>query len=138
MLHWIFTAIMSPLRGEETLFKVFWVYAVLVSILSLLAQIMLAFYPLPLPAMLDAASGSISTVVGYAYTLWLNAALWQCAFNTRSKLTAYLTRFGVVVSVIFVIISALFQQYGMDIIPTDASTQAQTEQLTRILELLKH
>jgi hypothetical protein len=80
---------------------------------------------------------AISKGAGYIYSFWVNVALWQCAFNTKSKITAYLTRFGVMIGVLFSCISLLFDQFGTSLIPTDASTQAETEALTRILELLR-
>ncbi len=138
MLEWIITVIMGPLRGEEPFWRMFWVYTVLVSAVTTFAQIILEFHPLPFPAGVSTALARFATGFGYAYDLWLNIGLWQCAFNGTSKLTGCITRFGVIIGLMFTVISLFFDSTGTDFIPKDLTTQAQTEQLTKILDMLKH
>ena len=138
MLEWIITLIMAPLRGEEPFWLVFWVYVVLVGIVTSLLQIVVMFHPLPFPASWDNSLNHLGIGFGYVYDIWVDIALWQCAFNGTSKVTGYITRCGVVLGVLFSIISLFFSSVGTDFIPKDATTQAQTEQLTKILEMLKH
>lgn len=138
MLEWIITTIMAPLRGKKPFWFVFWVYAVLINGLLSLAQLAASFYIFPLPISLQSAFGNIWSGFGFVYDLWINIAMWQCAFNGTSKITAYITRFGVVLSIAYTLISLLLNPFSMDIIPLDANAQAESEQLMKIIDMLKH
>ena len=130
--------LIGPLKGEEELWVVFWIYAVLLSVLSMLGQAYFAFNPVTLTPFWDFSVHWIALTFGYVYTLWVNVALWQCAFNTVSKSTPYLIRFGVICTFAFTLVSLAFDIFGSgSILPTPDASDPDTESLRKILEILQ-
>lgn len=90
-------------RGEERLWKVFWIYGFLGSIGLGIAL-----------SIVSAVLGSISAVLGLVgsiayigvsiiYTIWLWVSQWRCAFNADWRIWGYIIRFLMVTSIIAII-----------------------------------
>ena len=82
-------------RGEERLWKVFWVYGVLLaaglSIAAFIAKILLG-----------PVGYIVLAVVRIAYSIWLLVAQWRCAFNVEWTFWGYIARIQAIVILIAV------------------------------------
>ena len=99
------------LRGEEDLWKVFWLYGLM---LGYGLQFVVTEYVLPM--------GGNVTLAGigfeFLYQLWLFIALWRCAFNADWSIWGYILRTLQALTVLALIIGALALT---DVIKTPAS-----------------
>lgn len=129
--------IIGPLKGEEELWVVFWIHLMLVSMCVIIAKFTLALHPLGLPSTLETILTPIGVVADYIYTLWVNISLWQCAPNTESKSAPAMVRIGVVITLIFLIISLVMDIGGGSLLPQPDASDPETEQLRKILEILQ-
>ena len=81
-----FTAEVRAWRGEEPLWKVFWVYGVTTSATVVVLYIV-AFYDGRI------ALRQVLLPCFAAYTAWILISVWRCANNTEEKLWGMLARF---------------------------------------------
>ena len=81
-----FAAEIRAWRGEEPLWKVFWVYGVATSVL-VVALYVVAFYDGHM------ALRQVLLPCFAAYTAWILVSVWRCASNTSEKLWSTLARF---------------------------------------------
>jgi hypothetical protein len=81
-----FAAEVRAWRGEEPLWKVFWVYGVATSV-SVVALYVVAFYDGHM------ALRQVLLPCFAAYTAWILVSVWRCAGNTEEKLWSTLARF---------------------------------------------
>jgi hypothetical protein len=72
-------------RGEEPLWKVFWVYGVATSV-AIVALYVIAFYDGRM------ALRQVLLPCFAAYTAWILVSVWRCASNTNEKLWSTLAR----------------------------------------------
>lgn len=85
-------------NGQEKLWKVYWLYGVL---LGIVAQVI--FLGLEI---LSAIGGFyivacvLATLLLLAYAVWSNVALWRCAWNAKATFWGYVVRILVVISAI--------------------------------------
>jgi hypothetical protein len=82
----------EPLQGRTSLRKVFWLY-------GLAASLVYGVLGLAVPAGSVMAAG-VYLVVGIILGIYQLIALWQCAFNGRSRAVGVLVRISVVASVL--------------------------------------
>lgn len=97
--------LLSYLKGEEKLWKAFWIFGVLIPILlDLLTGLVGVFFKSPyfLSLMLTI------TTVSLAYGI---LATWQCASNCNKRLWMWLARMTVILFIIFI----LFYAWNMSI-----------------------
>jgi len=81
-----FAAEVRAWRGEEPLWKVFWVYGVATSV-TIVALYVIAFYDGRM------ALRQVLLPCFAAYTAWILVSVWRCASNTNEKLWSTLARF---------------------------------------------
>ena len=81
-----FAAEVRAWRGEEPLWKVFWVYGVATSI-AIVVLYVVAFYDGHI------ALRQVLLPCFAAYTAWILVSVWRCADNTDEKLWSTLARF---------------------------------------------
>jgi hypothetical protein len=81
-----FAAEIRAWRGEEPLWKVFWVYGVATSV-TIVALYVVAFYDGRI------ALRQVLLPCFAAYTAWILISVWRCANNTNEKLWGTLARF---------------------------------------------
>jgi hypothetical protein len=81
-----FAAEIRAWRGEEQLWKVFWIYGVATSV-TIVALYIVAFYDGRV------ALRQVLLPCFAAYTAWILVSVWRCASNTEEKLWATLARF---------------------------------------------
>ena len=81
-----FAAEIRAWRGEEPLWKVFWVYGVVISVV-VIALYVVAFYDG------HRALRQALLLCFAAYTAWILVSVWRCASNTEEKLWGTLARF---------------------------------------------
>jgi hypothetical protein len=80
-----FSAEIRAWRGEQPLWKVFWVYGVAVS-LALIAIYVTAFF-------VDRVALRQGLLVAFApYTAWILVSVWRCANNTHEYFWSLLAR----------------------------------------------
>lgn len=80
-----FAAELRAWRGEQPLWKVFWIYGVAVS------SVLIAFYVIAFYA--DRIALRQVLLACFAlYTAWILVSVWRCANNTREKLWSLLAR----------------------------------------------
>ncbi len=88
-------------RGEERLWKVFWIYGVIGTIVLLV-----------LLSIVNSIFGSTIAIVYaliiVAYTLWLTVAEWRCAFQTDWKIWGYVVRILIVLNLIGLVSGIIF------------------------------
>lgn len=72
--------------GEESLWKVFWVYGVATSVV-IVALYVVAFYDGHI------ALRQVLLPCFAAYTVWILVSIWRCASNTEDKFWGTLARF---------------------------------------------
>jgi hypothetical protein len=90
-------------RGEEKLWKVFWIYWVIASIII---------------RIIDKATGNTNAEVytkldllEILYGLWILVSLWRCAFNTKWKYLGYLVRLWCSLVLILIIMVMMGDNY---------------------------
>ena len=81
-----FAAEIRAWRGEEPLWKVFWVYGVATSV-TIVVLYVVAFYDGHM------ALRQVLLPCFAAYTAWILVSVWRCADNTDEKLWSMLARF---------------------------------------------
>ena len=81
-----FAAEIRAWRGEEPLWKVFWVYGVATSV-TIVTVYVVAFYDGRM------ALRQVLLPCFAAYTAWILVSVWRCASNTNEKLWSTLARF---------------------------------------------
>jgi hypothetical protein len=81
-----FAAEIRAWRGEEPLWKVFWVYGVATSVMIVVLYVV-AFYDGHM------ALRQILLPCFATYTAWILVSVWRCADNTEEKLWSTLARF---------------------------------------------
>lgn len=90
--------VISSWKGEEKLWKVFWIYNILLGgVLSLAMEI----FPVEIAAVYFAIMS-----IGIVWAIWVTVALWTCAFNSSWAGWGYLVRAMIVFS--FVAMALLF------------------------------
>lgn len=95
-------------RGEEKLWKVFWLYGVLLyTVLSLVFLVLLV--PVVLASLMIPAFGLVPFIIMLPYTVWVWVAVWRCAWNAKWRLWGYVARILVVV----VILSTLYSIFTL-------------------------
>lgn len=97
-------AIKRAWKGQEKLWKVWWLYGVLVVIALALMQKMLPMVPL-----------MVFVVVRLLYSLWWYVAAWRCAWNASAKFWGILVRILVVLSAVGTIGAAVMMFTGKDL-----------------------
>ncbi len=81
-----FAAEIRAWRGEEPLWKVFWVYGVATSV-TVIVLYVVAFYDGHM------ALRQVLLPCFAAYTAWILVSIWRCAGNTEGKFWGMLARF---------------------------------------------
>ena len=81
-----FAAEIRAWRGEQRLWKVFWLYGVATSV-TIVALYIVAFYDGRM------ALRQVLLPCFAAYTAWILISVWRCAGNTNEKLWGTLARF---------------------------------------------
>lgn len=77
---------LSAWRGQQPLWKVFWVYGVAVSV-SLIAVYLIAFL------IEQVALRQILVLCFAPYTAWILVSIWRCSTNAREQFWGMLARF---------------------------------------------
>lgn len=86
--------LLDPLRGRTRLWKVAWLYGFGGSVL---------YGAIATPFMSGSeATTRFWTLAGVVLGVYQSAALWQCAYNGRSRFVGHLVRAAVVVSLLLV------------------------------------
>ena len=86
--------IREPLEGRTPLWKVFWVYGFAVNVLyALIGLAIPVTSSVPLRVYLG---------LGFILGIYQLVALWQCAFNCRTRSTGMFIRASVIASLLFV------------------------------------
>jgi hypothetical protein len=109
-LHWV----QQAWRGEEPLWRVFWVYGVALSIIGFFGATAVELGTAMSSGVVGTPSEStwflyydIWLVVSECYWVWLGVSLWRCAFNVRSHLWGH----GARAVAVLVVIASLVQLY---------------------------
>ncbi len=89
--------LLSPLRGNERLWKVFWIYNFLFGIILNIVLEVLDYL-----AVLSILY--LFLIIVIFWTIWVVTGLWKCAFNVNWKGWGYLTRIFVVLAILGLII----------------------------------
>ena len=85
--------IREPLEGRTPLWKVFWVYGFAANfVYALIGLAIPVTSPVPLRLYL---------LLGFILGMYQLAALWQCAFNCRTRSTGLFIRASVIASLLF-------------------------------------
>lgn len=108
-------------KGEEKLWKVFWIWNILVGILlSFIVQVTFlvtvfpvaitvsvneSFEGVTLPKLLLCLLGIFLFLLSIVYDVWALVSLWRSAFNCSKKIFGYLARLWIVVVIYFGIIA---------------------------------
>ncbi len=98
-------------KGEEKLWKVFWLYGVLAGIVLNLLLTVLIGNPL------------LAKLILLPYSVWVLVSLWRCAWNAGAKFWGVIARILVVINIIsyvFALIGALGILALGGSLPTDA------------------
>ena len=92
--------ISSAWRGQERLWKVFWLYGFILGIiLQIIGSVAAALY---------GATFYIPALIFYIiYIIWLMVAQWRCAFNAEWKIWGYVVRILIILGPIMIIIGVL-------------------------------
>ena len=92
--------ILRAWQGQERLWKVFWIYGVILGIiLQVIGSVVAALYGVAL---------QIPALIFYIiYTIWLLVAEWRCAFNAEWKIWGYVVRILIIFGQIIIIIGVL-------------------------------
>ncbi len=83
-------------RGEELLWKTFWISHVLLGVVMFTLGLSLAFFSLALSGIAQVAVPLAFAGVYLAYLGWVHVALWRCAFNCSHAYWGYLGRAAMV------------------------------------------
>jgi hypothetical protein len=101
-------------RGEERLWRVFWVYGVALSIVGVFASLAVELGTAMSSGVVAAPSKStwflyyhIWLAVSECYWVWLGVSLWRCAFNVKRRVWGYSAR----TIAVAVVIASLVQIY---------------------------
>jgi hypothetical protein len=88
--------LIGPIKGDEQLWVVFWIYYAFISLLIMGLGFWMDWNHLVWPAafIVSPVMNTLSTL----YDIWVNVALWQCAFNGPSRTTGHMIRLGVVLT----------------------------------------
>lgn len=85
------SGIRSAWKGEEKLWKVFWLY-------NFLAGIFIGFVLGAIPD--GTALFTVVAIAALAWVIWATVSIWRCAFNAGWKGWGYIVRVLVVLSLI--------------------------------------
>ncbi|MCP5362049.1 MAG: hypothetical protein H6908_05395 [Hyphomicrobiales bacterium] len=96
-------------NGQERLWKVFWIYGVVVGlVIGFLAGILvLTLFGA------EYVPGRIINFVILPYKIWIWVALWRCAFNTNWKILGYVVRVMIALDVIGMTLSVITGSSGI-------------------------
>ena len=101
-----FAAEIRAWRGEEPLWKVFWVYGVVTS------GVLIAFYAIAF--YVDRIALRQALLLCFApYTAWILVSVWRCANNTNEKLWSLLARLLTVAWACNTIMVLVFLQFNL-------------------------
>ena len=101
-----FAAEIRAWRGEEPLWKVFWVYGVVTS------GVLIAFYAIAF--YVDRIALRQALLLCFApYTAWILVSVWRCANNTNEKLWSLLARLLTVAWACNTIMILVFLQFNL-------------------------
>jgi len=89
--------ITDSLKGREPLWKVFWLYTVLLGV------VLTVIFGTVIDG-LGTIGWTLVVVLSALWGLWVLIAVWQCAFQTEWRGWAYLARTGVILIVIGVML----------------------------------
>lgn len=97
-------------RGEERLWKVFWVYGILagyaLDAVTMLGFVMLIphvhLMPWHAPVWLYVL-GAVWTIFLWCFSIWTAVALWKCSFNSGRRYWGYAARVAYVLSVVLTV-----------------------------------
>ncbi len=92
-------------RGEEPLWRVFWVYGVVVGIVITIVDSVLSSF-------IHGIAYAPFFIFMLAYTVWNIVATWRCAFNAKRRLWGYIARVIMATSSIVVLLSLLLMIFG--------------------------
>ena len=96
-------------KGDEKLWKVFWLYALLLgSALLTLSDHVLMF---------DVYIKYSVYVVALIWLIWISVGLWRCAFNAKLKAWGFIVRGLVIFSIGIIAIETFGPYVGVDIYP---------------------
>jgi len=101
-----FAAELRAWRGQQPLWKVFWVYGVATSA-ALIALYIVAFY------IERVALRQILLPCFAVYTAWILIAVWRCAHNTREQFWSIVARFLTVAWACNAILILVFLQFNL-------------------------
>jgi hypothetical protein len=101
-----FAAELRAWRGEQPLWKVFWVYGVVTSGV-LITFYVIAFY-------VDRIALRQALLLCFApYTAWILVSVWRCAINTRDRLWSLFARLLTVAWACNTIMIVVFLQFNL-------------------------
>jgi len=101
-----FAAELRAWRGEQPLWKVFWIYGVGTSG-ALIAFYVIAFY-------VDRVALRQALLLCFAlYTAWILVSVWRCANNTRERIWGLFARFLTVAWACNTIMVLVFLQFNL-------------------------
>lgn len=86
-------------RGEEKLWKVFWLYNVLGGLLLNVFVYVIASVAFGLLI--------VGVIFWLAYLVWVLVSIWRCAFNVNAKFWGYLARIYIIMGPVLVILGLL-------------------------------
>lgn len=96
-------------RGEERLWRVFWIYGVLFGIILNVINHIAGMF-------LGASVAVPYLVIGVIHSIWLVVALWRCAFNAEWRIWGYVIRILNVMCLVFLILGFLM---GLSLVGAD-------------------
>jgi hypothetical protein len=92
-------------RGQERLWFVFWIYAVVVGIVLQLLVVI---------AGTAGVVGGLGMVIGIpliiaiaAYSVWISVSMWRCAWNAKAKFWGYIVRILTVLTLISYVLTII-------------------------------
>jgi hypothetical protein len=92
--------IISAWRGEERLWKVFWIYGVLLSIILTVIQFVALKF--------GAVANITLLVIRIIYSIWLLVAQWRCAFNAKWTVWSYVIRIFIILGILGFVLGFVF------------------------------
>ncbi|MFZ4541736.1 MAG: hypothetical protein ACOYNL_08005 [Rickettsiales bacterium] len=93
-------------HGEEKLWKVFWIYGVLIgTVLSVVVAILLV--PVLLASLVMPVFQLVPLAVTLPYWVWNMVSCWRCAWNAKLKIWGYIVRILVVLGAVSIAASVV-------------------------------
>ena len=108
------SAIARAWKGEERLWRVFWIYVILGSVVINLVQTILVSIETAgeITRVWNIIIVGVWSFISLLYFIWAMTSLWKCAFNTRWKGLGNLSRAFVIlvlISVLGILIAVIFR-----------------------------